>query len=174
MLRVEQRTGKTGAGFTLLEVLITVLILSIGLLGLSGLQVTGLRYNQSAYWRGQATLIAYDIIDRMRVNRDGVAAGAYDAIDSTATLPGDPNCVSDTAGCTAAQMAQHDIREWAGNFVNINNSNDFIPALPNASATVTRDAIDTTLFSVTISWQETEGDDAISQQLTMNFRLTDS
>ena len=161
-------------GFTLLEVLITVLILSIGLLGLSGLQMTGLRYNQSAYWRGQATLIAYDIIDRMRANRDGVAAGTYDGIDSSGTLPSDPNCISHATGCTAVELAQYDVREWSGNFVNINNTSGFIPLLPNSSGTVVRDTTDTTLFSVTITWQETEDANAISQQLVMGFRLTNS
>jgi type IV pilus assembly protein PilV len=56
-------------GFTLLEVLVAMLVLSIGLLGLAGLMASGLRNNHSAYYRTQATWLAYDVIDRMRANQ---------------------------------------------------------------------------------------------------------
>lgn len=61
-------------GFTLLEVLIALVVLSIGLLSLAGLQATGLRNNHSAYLRSQATLLAYDAIDRIRANRSAAAS----------------------------------------------------------------------------------------------------
>lgn len=61
-------------GFTLLEVLVAMLILSIGLLGLAGLMASSLRNNHSAYYRSQATWLAYDVIDRMRTNRPNAAA----------------------------------------------------------------------------------------------------
>jgi len=48
--------------------LVAMLVLAIGLLGLAGLQVVGLRNNQSAYLRAQATQLAYDMADRMRTN----------------------------------------------------------------------------------------------------------
>jgi len=55
-------------GFTLIEALIAVVILAIGLLGIAGLQATNLKNNQSAYNRSQATLLAYDMADRIRAN----------------------------------------------------------------------------------------------------------
>lgn len=70
------RRGKSG-GFTLLEVLVSVLILAVGLLGMAGLQVTGLRSAHSAYLRTQASLLAYDIADSMRANRVNALAGEY-------------------------------------------------------------------------------------------------
>lgn len=63
-------------GFTLLEVLVAMLVLSIGLLGLAGLMASSLRNNHSAYYRTQATWLAYDVIDRMRVNGAGGLAAA--------------------------------------------------------------------------------------------------
>lgn len=60
-------------GFTLLEVLVAMLVLSIGLLGLAGLMASSLRNNHSAYYRSQATWLAYDVIDRMRTNRPNAA-----------------------------------------------------------------------------------------------------
>lgn len=61
-------TLKRQQGVSLLEVLISVVVLSIGLLGLAGLQTVSLRNNASAYQRGLATMLAYDVIDRMRAD----------------------------------------------------------------------------------------------------------
>jgi type IV pilus assembly protein PilV len=55
-------------GFTLTEVLIAVLVLAVGLLGLAGLQLAGMKSNHSAYLRSQATIVAYDLLDRMRAD----------------------------------------------------------------------------------------------------------
>jgi len=65
------------AGFSLLEVLIALLVLSVGLLGLAALQANTLQFNQSAYLRSQATSLAYDMADRMRANREAALNGDY-------------------------------------------------------------------------------------------------
>lgn len=70
-------TGNRQQGFTLLEVLIALLVLSIGLLGLAALQTTGLRSNEMASMRTTATQLAYDISDRMRANPAGVDTNEY-------------------------------------------------------------------------------------------------
>ncbi len=98
-------------GFNLIEVLIALVVLSIGLLGLAALQMTSLQQNQSAYMRSQATLLAYDIADRMRANMDEAEAGSYFVASGATTS----SCISYTgsaSGCTSAQMASHDIAEW--------------------------------------------------------------
>jgi len=59
---------KKHKGFTLIEVLVSMIVLAIGLLGLAGLQMSSLRNNLSAYHRSQATQLAYDMADRMRTN----------------------------------------------------------------------------------------------------------
>lgn len=97
-------------GFTLIEVLVAVLVLAIGLLGLAGLQTTGLHSNHSAYLRTQATLLAYDMADRMRANRTGYQNGFYNNPPSA-----DRNCVwegSVPSVCTTQQMTEHDLWEW--------------------------------------------------------------
>lgn len=99
------------SGFNLIEVLIALVVISVGLLGLAALQMTSLQQNQSAYQRSQATLLAYDITDRMRANIDQVTAGNYFAASGAVNS----SCVSysaSAAGCTAIQMASHDIAEW--------------------------------------------------------------
>lgn len=65
-------------GSTLIEVLVAVVILSVGLLGLAGLQMISLQSNQSAYTRSQASLLAYDLVDQMRARRTAAEGGAFD------------------------------------------------------------------------------------------------
>lgn len=76
---------KAESGFTLVEALVALLVLSIGLLGVAGLQLTALRNNNSASYRSQATYLAYDIADRMRANRRAATEGQYNiTMDSDA------------------------------------------------------------------------------------------
>jgi len=118
-------------GFTLLEVLIAVLILAIGLLGLAKLQVLGLHANQSANLRTEATLLAYDIADRMRANR----AAYRDASGHYIDLPGgttSKQCAynGSVQDCTSTEMAQFDLAAWRAQVTS---------ALPGGVATVCRD-----------------------------------
>ena len=83
--------GRKG-GFSLVEVLVAVLVLTIGLLGLAALQITGLKVTESSQFRTLATLAAYDTIDRLRTNsnplfNDGALKGkiAKDACPVTGT-----------------------------------------------------------------------------------------
>lgn len=74
-------------GFSLIEVLVTLLITSVGLLGLAALQVKSLQFNHGAYLRSQANILAYDMADRMRLNKDDARAGSYN-ISMSASKPG--------------------------------------------------------------------------------------
>jgi type IV pilus assembly protein PilV len=93
------------AGFSLLEVLVSLLVLSIGLLGLAGLQVNAVAFNHSAYMRTQATNLAYEIADRMRANRQAALDDDYDG--GFAVMP--PACGSAVAGAT---VAEQDVSAW--------------------------------------------------------------
>lgn len=96
------------SGFSLFELLIAILVLSVGLLGLATLQSQGIKSNYSASMRTEATFLAMDITDRMRANPNGVTAGNY-AIDTRVNVPGDPGCGD---GCTAAQRPAQDAYDW--------------------------------------------------------------
>jgi len=69
---------RRASGATLIEVLVAIVVLAIGLLGLAGLQMTSLQSNYSAMMRTKATLLAYDLTDRMRARRQATLTGAYD------------------------------------------------------------------------------------------------
>ncbi|MEM9404232.1 MAG: type IV pilus modification protein PilV [Pseudomonadota bacterium] len=97
--------SRTQGGFTLVEVLVSSLILALGLVGVAGLQALALKNNQSAYMRSQASALAYDLADRMRTNVSGAAS--YDPTAATLHV----GCGT-TAGCTVQQTAQNDIAEW--------------------------------------------------------------
>lgn len=99
--------SRSQSGTTLLEVLVALLILAIGLLGMLGLQTTSLRNTQSAYLRTQATILAEDIADRMRANRQGTGSGAYDSASGLLN-----SSCNTTAGCSAVAMAGHDLAQW--------------------------------------------------------------
>jgi len=99
-------------GFTLFETLVCLVVLSIGLLGLVRMQAASIRLNNSSYLRGQAALLAYDILDRMRINSEVAEAGEYDlALDA---LPEDapPVCVGIAAGCDTSELARFDLAQW--------------------------------------------------------------
>jgi type IV pilus assembly protein PilV len=103
------RTPARRRGFTLLEVLVAVLVLSVGLLGLAGLQAHSLRNNHSAMLRSQAVALGYDMLDRMRSNRVA-ALGTGIAYE---TDYGDAETMPDcTSNCSVAQIAQYDLGSW--------------------------------------------------------------
>lgn len=82
----EVRALHRARGVSLIEVLVAVVILSIGLLGLAGLQAGGMRVGQGAMYRGLAAQYAYDMADRMRANMAAAKAGQY-SLSLGATFP---------------------------------------------------------------------------------------
>jgi type IV pilus assembly protein PilV len=86
------RTGKRLAGFkvqrgmTMLEILIAVMVLSVGLLGVAGLQTTNLRNSQSAHQRTMAVLLASGMAERIRANRTVALAGGFTLAKTCAPL----------------------------------------------------------------------------------------
>ena len=133
---------KNNAGFTLIEVLISMLILAVGLLGLAGLQATGLRNNLSAYNRSQATQLAYDLADRMRANlADAQLYGASVYFTQAPAGAAVPNCET-TTGCTTTQMAQNDLAVWNTNITT---------TLPLGQGAV---GLAGNIYTITINWDD--------------------
>ncbi|MGQ3890408.1 type IV pilus modification protein PilV [Legionella sp. CNM-4043-24] len=123
----------TQKGFSLLEVLISTVILAIGLLGIAALQTSAIKYNHSALLRSIAVSQAGDMIDRMQANPLGVNSGAYNNVSGTGSMP---SCTT----CSNAQIAQRDIYQW-------NTSNATL--LPSGQGTITANGNQLTL---TIRW----------------------
>jgi len=87
-------------GVTLVEMLVALLVISIGLLGLAGLQNVSLQYNHSSYLRTYANNMAYDIADRMRANRDAARNGDYNINFGDAP--------------SGSGVVRDDLQEWLG------------------------------------------------------------
>jgi type IV pilus assembly protein PilV len=98
-------------GFTLLEVLIALLVMSIGLLGIGKLMILSARANDSAYMRSQATALGYTILDAMRANRQAAIVQGYDT--AMGVFPGPAGCGTTVATpCTSGQQTQNDLSQW--------------------------------------------------------------
>ena len=98
------------AGFTLIEVAIAMLILSIGLLGVAGLHAKGMQATYQSQQRSVAMTQARDLIDRMRANLAGTRAGEY--LNTIPTAAPSPDCESAGSTCDASQLAMSDLYNW--------------------------------------------------------------
>jgi type IV pilus assembly protein PilV len=95
-------------GSTLIEVMVSLLIVSTGVIGMFGLQTVSLMNTHNAYLRTQANFLAEDIIERMHANKTGVESGSY--VLRSAQLS--DACIS-RSGCSSDAMARHDLAEWS-------------------------------------------------------------
>jgi type IV pilus assembly protein PilV len=144
-MRINTKKHEHALGFTLMEVLIAMLILAIGVLGIVALQFKGLQYNQDAYFRSQVNILAYDIMDRMRLNQADAATYA------TSLATNWPVDVTAPTGCdqtgTDAVGTANDIACWQLQL--------FQALPPGSTADINNDGGG--LFTITIGWTDREG-----------------
>lgn len=138
-----------GHGMTLIEVLVTLVIISVGLLGVAALQLTTVRNNLDAFVRSQAAVLASDMLDRVRANRSAAIAnpGAYNIDFGPAPA--------------ATTAAQQDMVQWKGM---LNTQ------LPNGDGSIVTnrtniDGVDRYIVTITIRWGE-RSTIAADQQVT--------
>jgi len=95
------------AGFNLIESLVALLVLSIGLLGISAMVGNSIRFTDTAAMQSQAVSLAYDLADKIRANQ--ASANDY-VIAAGATIATPPDC--NASMCTGTQLAQTDLSDW--------------------------------------------------------------
>ncbi|MBV1873365.1 MAG: type IV pilus modification protein PilV [Gammaproteobacteria bacterium] len=100
------RRSSMVAGFTLVEVLVALLIMTLGIVGVLSLQTQSLKSNQRAYFRTQADILGKDVISRMQANIGEARDGKY-VVDEK---PAGPDCLTNT--CTPSQLVKWDLSEW--------------------------------------------------------------
>jgi type IV pilus assembly protein PilV len=156
------RRHRCTSGFTLVEVLVSLLVISIGLLGVAKLVLAAMKANDSAYFRGQATNLAYAILDDIRANRAAllVTPGyqvAYGPDAEPATL-----C---TAGvvCNPTQQAAYDVWVWKCRLSAANNnvenacnpSGVTLGALPSGDGQIVLNNIGNQwMATITVRWDD--------------------
>lgn len=139
---------QTGTG--MIEVLVAIVILSIGLLGLAGLQTAGLKSNQSASFRSTASMMAYSMLDSMRANRISAGEGSY----SHSLSEDDP-----TAEAEGEVEIPGDVTAWL---------DELKSRLPDGNGAIDIDADNK--VTITIQWDDSRGA-ATPQQFVMTTRL---
>lgn len=98
-MRMYTHSKLTQTGVSLLEVLIALVVLTIGLLGMAALQTNALKNNQSSFLRTQAVIMSYSALDAMRVDYDNAVNGNYNL---------NKTCQSPASGTTMASKFHHD------------------------------------------------------------------
>jgi type IV pilus assembly protein PilV len=159
------------SGFSLVETLVTLIIISVGLLGVVGMQVAGIKNNQSAYYRTQATILASDMADRLRFNSD--RAADYNGFNTTSSNAAVPSACAGTLGCSDSNLVTMDKAEWT----NLIKGTNGIVLLPNATGSIALVAGTTNRYTITVNWNETNWDtadkktDVISQSYSLTISL---
>ena len=152
-------------GFSLVEVLVALVVLTLGILGMAGLQGYSITGSYNAHLRTQATALAQDIIDRMRVNRLQAVSDAYDTSFAAAPDSGS-NCFGLSATCSPELLANFDVREWKcnlGRYESDSVCNSFVSQinLPQGDGEITTEPDDArpgqVLVTVTVRWSEVDG-----------------
>ncbi|PBP92608.1 type IV pilus modification protein PilV [Pseudomonas congelans] len=139
-------------GMTLIEVLVSVLILAIGLLGAAAIQLNALKYTDSATMSSQASFIAYDMMDRIRANVDGNAsANGSTNVLATYNLPN-----LDAAPAANLNKARdQDLSDFKTNIVNF----------ASASGTGSIDVSKAPEVTIIIGWSDTRAAAASNQAI---------
>ena len=133
-------------GFTMLELLVAMLVVSVGVLGVAGLAALNLQHSRAAAAHSEAVLLAQDLLERIRANPAGLAAGAY---GGNAGAPASLNCA--VSVCAPNQTAAFDLAAWRC-ALGAGGEEADCAARMNGQGTVAADAASGTL-RVTISWR---------------------
>jgi type IV pilus assembly protein PilV len=140
-------------GMTLLEVLVTLVILAFGLLGIAGMLMLSNKANNSSYAKQQAVQSIYNMFDKIRANYQSAINGNYNISNigsnglPTSITP--PSALCDTSVCTSAQMAAYDTWYWL---------NYDVSKLPSGcgsiSSALSSNGSGNTIITVTVQWDD--------------------
>jgi len=158
---------KKNQGFTLVEVLVALIILSIGLLGVAGMQIRGMQGNHNAFLRSQALQYAYEVADMMRANRTAAVSGV--ATTNYVIAAGqDPAAIPAPSGKTGVTLT--DLQEWLRGLSGATNPASGLPGGQGA-ITTTANADNTWTIQITVSWSEGRLADDTTPSVTVETKL---
>jgi len=167
---LHRHSSRSQKGVGIIEVLIAVIIISLGFLASAQMQVQGMRFNQSAYLKSQANMMLKDISDRMRGNRTGVLNGNYTS-KTTANTYTMPACVTNNLACSPADLAQRDLTDWSANLHAPTGVSNFVPLLPGTATNVAQGSItkDGDVYDISVQWNERINGTDTLQSLSIQF-----
>lgn len=134
--RLPSSPRQSQRGATLIEVIVSFLIVSFGLLAMVAMQSTSVKIQKTSEYRAVGALLAADLADRMRANRVGFTANDYNVTATSFSAPVAPPDLAAAAcaasgACNAKELATRDLAEW---------QTTLFYSLPQGSAYVLRDA----------------------------------
>ena len=137
-------------GFSLIEVMVTLAIVSVAALGMAGLQTVTLRANNNALLESQAATLAQDMIERIRANPEGAYTTTFNAAMTNSNVV----CEGRYASCDADTMAQYDLVHWKCSLGAVVISGacamrGISGQLPNGEGSLTDDG---NIYTITIRW----------------------
>jgi type IV pilus assembly protein PilV len=124
-------TRRAAKGLTLIEVLVTLVVMSLGLLGVAALQTRGMQANHHAYYYSQASALAYEMAERIRVNPTVLNEYEMTMGESLSHV----DC--ETSSCSTTGIAQYDLWEWVENSLKKRLGESAAASISNSSGTVT-------------------------------------
>ena len=155
-------TAARSAGFSIVEALVALVVLSVGMLGIAALYVESLRAGRSAVYHTQAVNLAADMADRIRANRN---AGAVAWNLPAAGTPAMSGCVNAGVNCSPLQLARDDQARWLQAIQNQLPGDG--AATPDGTIVVNEAAVPNE-YVITVTWSE-PGNAQLSYTLTMQI-----
>jgi type IV pilus assembly protein PilV len=161
-------------GFSMLEVMIALLVISIGMLGMAAMQARSMRYNHDALVRSQATELINDIFEKMRARSftadataeatlNGYLNSAYTGTSSSGTCPtSSSNDVTAEVGC---------FREGLGKLPGGTSVTATITCSSTGTGTCADGRVSNNIYTVTIAWIDRETNSALATPLTISSQL---
>jgi len=144
MMQPLAQSSGSQRGFTLLEVLISIVVLSFGLLAIAALQLKTMEFSRNANQRANASALASSLADQMLLNRAAITAENF---DSQQNPPASVISCYSSGGCTAAQMASNSLYEWR---------KAISQALPGGGGGVCRNSVAQSLPTASVTQQQAE------------------
>ena len=136
-------------GVSMLELLVSLLIFTFGMLGLAGLQTRTLTFNQSSLFRSQAAALTDDVLDRLRSDRKKALSALWDTAIGTST-----------ASMPVSTFAEIDVKDWKAQVESL------LPSGQASIVTTTAAGVDYGTVTITIQWDDSRGTEAAQTFVT--------
>jgi type IV pilus assembly protein PilV len=139
-------------GVGLVEVLVSLIILALGMLGIAGMLLISTQANNSSYMKQQAIQSIYNMFEKIRANSDAAINGNYNVNNiggkGLPTTVNTPAVQCTTSTCTPTQLASYDTWSWlTADVAQLPNGGGSITTAPSGSGN--------TIFTITVQWDDT-------------------
>jgi len=137
------RRARRQAGFSMIEVLISLVLIAVAMFGHAGLQLNAMKFAKGGATRMQAVFLSNELAERMEANKAGSLAGNY-VVASVTSTPSTAGADCMAGPCDAATLASYDLSEW---------TNRVATALPSSSWQITVAPGNPSTYTILVNWE---------------------